>query len=109
MPGLQDRGQNDSFSGDDTDSYGEDDMYDDGECWGYKEQTLKQIISGNSGGISLAIDIPTLYALSLHGHAKVLTADIPGAFLSIDMPVDAKAKVNSTIDNGDADFCQAKE
>ena len=32
MPGLQDRGQSDSSSGDDTDSYGEDNMYDDGEC-----------------------------------------------------------------------------
>ena len=41
MPGLQDRGQSDLSSGDDTDSYGEDDMYDDGECWGCKEQTLK--------------------------------------------------------------------
>ena len=109
MPGLQDRGQSDLSSGDDTDSYGEDDMYDDGECWGYKEQTLKQIISGTSDGISLAIDTPTLYALSLHGHAKVLTADIPGSFLHFDLPVDTKAKVNSTLNNGARDFCQAKE
>ena len=96
-------------SGGDTNSYGEDDMYDDRECWGYKEQTLKQIISGNSDGISLAIDIQTLNTLSLHGHAKVLTADIPGAFLSVDWPVDAKVKVNSILDNGGTDFCQAKE
>ena len=84
-------------------------MYDDGECWGYKEQTLKQIISGTSDGISLAIDTPTLYALSLHGHAKGLIADIPGAFLHFDLPFDDKAKVISTLDNGDADFCKAKE
>ena len=92
-------------SGDDTDFYGEDDLYNDGECWGYKEQTLKQIISGNSGGISLAIDTPTLYALSLYRHAKVLTVDIPGAFLYFDLTVDTKAKVNSTLNTGDTDFC----
>ena len=106
IPDLQDRGQSDLSSGDNTDSYGEDEMYDDGESWGYKEQTLKQIIISTSDGIFLAIDTPTLYALSLHGHAKVLTIDIPGAFLQ---PVDAKAKVNSTVDNGATDFCQAKE
>ena len=55
---------------------------------------MKQIISGTSDGISLAIDTPTLYALSLHGHAKVLTVDILGAFLSVNQP---------------GDFCQAKE
>ena len=109
MPTLQGRGQSDLSSSDDTDSYGEDDLYDDGECWGYKEQILKQIISGNSGGISLAIGTPTLYALSLYGHAKVLTVEIPGAFLHFDLTVDTKAKVNSTLDNGDTDFCQAKE
>ena len=76
---------------------------------GCKEQTLKQIISGASDGISLAIDTPTLYALSLHGHAKVLTADIPGAFLHLDLPVDNKANVISTPEDCGADFCQAKE
>ena len=30
IPGLQDRGQSDLSSGDDNDSYGEADMYDDG-------------------------------------------------------------------------------
>ena len=104
IPGLQDRGQSDLSSGDDTDSYGEDDMYDDGECWGCKEKTLKQIISGTSDGISLASDTPTFYAFSLHGHAKVLTTDIPGAFLHFNLPVDAKAKVNSTRNNGAMDF-----
>ena len=84
-------------------------MYDNGEPWGYKEQTLKQIISGASDGISLAIDTPTLYALSLHGYAKVLTADIPGAFLHFDLPVDNKANVISTPKNCGANFCQAKE
>ena len=84
-------------------------MYDDEEHWGYKEQTLKQIISCASDGISLAIDTPTLYALSLYGHVKVLTVDIPGAFLHFDLPVDDKAKVISTLEDGGADFCQAKE
>ena len=84
-------------------------MYDDGKCWECKEQTLKQIISGTSDGISLDIDTPTLYALSLYGHTKVLTADVPGAFLHFDLTVDIKAKVNSTLDTGDTDFCQAKE
>ena len=70
---------------------------------------MKQIISGTSDGVSLAIDTPTLYALSLHEHAKVLTTDIPGAFLHFDLPVDTKAKVNSTINNGATDFCQANE
>ena len=81
MPSLWLRGQSDWSSDDDTDSYGDNDMYDDGEWWGYKEQTLKQIISGTSDGISLASDTPTLYTFSLHGHAKVFTADIPGAYL----------------------------
>ena len=31
MPGLRDRGQSDLSSGDDTVSYGDNDMYDDGE------------------------------------------------------------------------------
>ena len=84
MPSLQDRCQSDWSSDDDTDSYGDNDMYDDGEWWRYKEQTLKQIISGTHDGMFLAIGTPTLYAFSLHGHAKVLTADIPGAFLSVD-------------------------
>ena len=84
-------------------------MYEDGESWGCKEQTLKQIISGASDGMSLAIDTPTLYAFSLHGHEKVLTADIPGAFLQFDLPVDNKAKVLSTLEDGGVDFCQAKE
>ena len=77
--------------------------------WGCKEQTLKQIISGASGGMSLAIDTPTLYAFSLHGHAKVLTADIPGAFMQINLPVDNEAKIISTLKGGGMDFCQAKE
>ena len=84
-------------------------MYDDGQSRGCNEQTLKQIISGASDGTSLAIDTPTLYALSLHGHAKVLTADIPGAFLHFDLSVYDKAKVISTLEDGGADFCQAKE
>ena len=80
-------------------------MYDDGEWWGYKEQTLKEIISGTHDGMFIASGTPTLYAFSLHGYAKVLTADIPGAFISVDWPVDTKAKVNSILDNGATDFC----
>ena len=70
---------------------------------------MKQIISGTSDGISLAIDTPILYAHSLHGHAKVLTVDIPGTYISINLPVDGKAKVNYTHGNADVDICQAKE
>ena len=51
----------------------------------------------------------TLYVFSLHGYAKMLTADIPGAFLSVDWPVDAKVKMNAILDNGAKDFYQAKE
>ena len=109
MPDLQDRDRSDSSSSDDTNFNGDDYLYDDGEPWGCKEQTLKQIISGASDGISLAIDTPTLYALSLHGHAKVLTADIPVAFLHFDLLVDDKAKMIPTLKDGGADFCQAKE
>ena len=94
MSSLQDGGQSDWSSDDDTDSYGDDDMYDDGEWWGYKELTLEQIISGVHNGRFLASSTPTLYAFSLYGYAKVLTADISGAFLSVNQP---------------GDFCQAKE
>ena len=69
-------------------------MYDDGEWWGYKELTLKQIISGVHNGMFLTSSTPTLYALSLHRYEKVHTADISGEFLSTDQP---------------GDFCQAKE
>ena len=109
MPGLQERARSDSSSSDGTDSYGENDLYEDGESWGCKEQTLKQIISGASGGMSLAIDTPTLYAFSLHGHAKVLTADVPGAFMQVDLSVKNEAKVISTLKDSGVDFCQAKE
>ena len=94
MSSLQDRGQSDWSTDDDTDSYGDDAMYDDREWWGYKELTLKQIISGVHDGMFLASGTPTLYAFSLHGYAKVLIADIPGVFLSVNQP---------------GNFCQAKE
>ena len=55
-PSLQEGEQSDWSSNDDTDSYGDDDMFDDGEWWGYKEQTLKQIISSTNDGMFLAID-----------------------------------------------------
>ena len=47
-----------SSSSDGTDSYGENDLHEVGRSWGCMEQTLKQIISGASGGMSLAIDTP---------------------------------------------------
>ena len=71
----------DSSSGDDTDSLCGSELYEDGEPWGYKEQTLKQIISGASVGLSLTADMPTLYAFSMHGNAKVFTVDIPEPFM----------------------------
>ena len=70
---------------------------------------MKQIISDTHDGMFLASGTPTLYAFSLHRHAKVLTADIPGAFLSVDWPVNAKIKMNPMPDNRFKDFCQAKE
>ena len=70
MPPLQERAKEDSSSDDDTDSYGEDGIYDDGEPWGYKALTLSQIIGGNSGDLFSA-NRPTLYAFSLHGYARV--------------------------------------
>ena len=76
---------------------------------GYKKQTLKQIISGASVGMFFAIDTPTLYAFSLHGHAKVLTADVPGAFMQVDLLAKNEVKVISTLKGGGMDFCQAKE
>ena len=59
--------------------------------------------------MSVATDRPTLYAFILHGHAKVLTADIPGAFMQVDLPAKNEAKVISTLKGGGVDFCQAKE
>ena len=130
MPGLQERARSDSSSGDDTDSLCGSELYEDGEPWGYQEQTLKQIISGASVGLSLAADMPTLYAFSMHGHAKVLTIDIPESFMQVDLTVKnetnviptsrrirtiRKEKRNGTIKSrlvkevGDADFCQAQE
>ena len=131
MPGLQERARSDSSSsGDDTDSLYGSELYADGEPWGYREQTLKQIISGTSIGLSLASDTPTLYAFSLHGHAEVLTADVPGACIQVDLTVKnetnvtptlgrvrtiRKEKCNGTIKSRlvrevvDADFCQTQE
>ena len=85
MPSLQNRGQDDWFSNDGTDSYGEDGMYNNVECWGYKARTLKQIISNTQGGMFLASDTPTLYAFSLHRYAKV--------------------NVNSVLHNGATECC----
>ena len=70
MSHLQERMKEDSSSDDDTDSYGEDGIYDDGESWGYKALTLSQIIGGNSGCL-FPINHPTLYAFSLYGYVRV--------------------------------------
>ena len=130
MPGLQERARSDSSSGDDTDSMCGSELYVDGESWGYQEQTLKQIISGTSIGLSLAADMPTLYAFSIHEHTKVLTIDIPESFMQVDLTVKnetnvpptlgkartfQKEKRNGTIKSRlvrevvDVDFCQAQE
>ena len=63
MSDLQDRAREDSSSNGDTDSFGDDGIYDDGEPWEYKAMTLKQIIGGTPGGMS-PNNIPTLYAFS---------------------------------------------
>ena len=70
MPGLQDRAREDSSSDEDTDSYGEDGIYDDGEPWGYKALLLKQII-GEKPGCMFPSNIPILYAFNLYGYAQV--------------------------------------
>ena len=41
----------DSSSDEGTDSFGEYGIYDNGEPWGYKALTLKQIIGGKPGGM----------------------------------------------------------
>ena len=109
MPDLQERGRSDSSSDDDTDSLCGSELYEDGEPWGYKEQTLKQIISGASVGLSLAADMPTLYAFSMHEHAKVLTVDIPESFMQVGLTAKNETNVISTLEGGVADFYQAQE
>ena len=46
MTGLQERAREDSSSSDETDSFDDDGIYEDGEPWGHKALTLKQIIGG---------------------------------------------------------------
>ena len=70
MPGLQDRAREDLSSDIDTDSYGEDGIYDDSEPWGYKALILKQIIGGKPVGM-FPSNIPTLYTFSWHGYTQV--------------------------------------
>ena len=70
MLGLQERTREDSSRNNDTDSCGEDNIYDNEEPWGYKALTLSQIIGGKLGGL-FPIKIPTLYAFSWHGYAQV--------------------------------------
>ena len=70
MPSLQEIAREDSSSNDEINSFNDDGIYEDGESWGYKALTLKQIIGGTPGGI-FPNNIPTLYAFSWHGYAKV--------------------------------------
>ena len=44
LPGLQYKAREASSSNEDTNSFGEDGIYDDGEPWGQKALTLKHII-----------------------------------------------------------------
>ena len=70
MPGLQDRAREDSSSDEDTDSCNENEIYDNGEPWGYKPLILNQISGGKPGGM-FHRNIPTLYAFRLHVYAQV--------------------------------------
>ena len=70
MPGLQEGAREDFSSNDDKNSCDEDEIYDNGEPWGYKALTLSQIIGEKSGG-TFPINIPTLYAFSWHRYAKI--------------------------------------
>ena len=70
MPLLQDRAREDSSSDDDTKSYDEDGIYDDGKRCGYKARTLKQIIGGDSSGL-FPNNRLTLFTYSLHGYAQI--------------------------------------
>ena len=63
MPSLQDQAKENLSSNCDTDSNSDDGIYDYGEYWGYKAQTLKQIIGGKPGGMFLN-NTTTLYAFS---------------------------------------------
>ena len=88
MPGLQERAKEDLFSDDETDSYDDDEIYENGEPRGYKALTLKQIIGRTPGGM-FPNSIPTLYAFSWYGYAKVYE--------------------NPITDTNESDFDQAKE
>ena len=70
MPGLQERARKKSSSNDDTDSCGEDGIYDNGEPLRYKALILSQIIGGKPGGI-FPNSVPTLYASSWHRYTQV--------------------------------------
>ena len=70
MPHIVPRGPSDSSSDDNTESITEVGMYDDEEPWGCKSLALSQIIGGNSDGLLLP-SCPTLFAFSLHGYSQV--------------------------------------
>ena len=69
MPPLQERAKEDSSSDEDTKSYSDDGIYNDGEFCGYKAFTSKQIIGGDSGGL-FPNNRLTLFKYSLHGYAQ---------------------------------------
>ena len=70
MPGIHERAREDSSSDEDTNSVGEDGIYDNGEPWGFMKLSLKQVIGGKPGGM-FPNNISTLSAISWHGYAKV--------------------------------------
>ena len=88
---------------------------------GYKENTLKQVLSGFQHSLSLTRAAPTLYAFGFEGYAKVLTriqpdvdgrvhtADIHKIFLHCDLTYGDKPKVVPTPNNEGEDFLQAQE
>ena len=71
MSDLQDWAKEDALSSDgDTNLFGDDGIYDNGEQWGPNELSLKHIIGGKPGGM-FPSNISTLYAFSWHGYAQV--------------------------------------
>ena len=70
MPGLQERAMAELSSDRDIDSFGKEGIYDNGETWGFKELSLKQVVGGKPSGM-FPSNVPTLCAFSWHGYAQV--------------------------------------
>ena len=70
MLGLQELAREDLSSNNDTDSYGDDEIYEKGEPWKFKALTLKKIIGGTPGGV-IPNNIATLYGFSWHRYTKI--------------------------------------